>query len=99
MRILPLERLIRISSSGCWERTGSRLMRLVLPRLYVILDSALLKHSPRESAQQLATAGVRLLQFRAKNASARELLKISSELVSCLAPHQASLIVNDRPDV
>jgi len=74
-------------------------MRLVLPRLYVILDSALLKHSPRESAQQLATAGVRLLQFRCKTASARELLKISSELVSCLAPHQASLIVNDRPDV
>jgi thiamine-phosphate pyrophosphorylase len=74
-------------------------MRLVLPRLYVILDSALLKHSPRESAEELATAGVRLLQFRSKTASARELLKISSELVSCLAPNEASLIVNDRPDV
>lgn len=74
-------------------------MRLVLPRLYVILDSALLKHSPRESAQELATAGVRLLQFRAKSASARELLKVSNELVDCLAPHQGSLIVNDRPDV
>lgn len=74
-------------------------MRLVLPRLYVILDSALLKHSPRESAQELATAGVRLLQFRAKSASARELLKVSKELVDCLAPHQGSLIVNDRPDV
>ena len=74
-------------------------MRLVLPRLYVILDSALLKSSPREAAEELATAGVRLLQYRDKNAHARELLKISSELVGCLAPQGASLIVNDRADV
>ena len=74
-------------------------MRLVLPRLYVILDSALLKSSPREAAEELAAAGVRLLQYRDKNAHARELLKISSELVGCLAAKGASLIVNDRPDV
>jgi thiamine-phosphate pyrophosphorylase len=74
-------------------------MRLVLPSLYVILDSALLKNSPQDCAQELAAAGVRLLQYRDKSASAGELLKTSRELVASLESHNAILIVNDRPDV
>jgi thiamine-phosphate pyrophosphorylase len=74
-------------------------MRIVLPRLYVILDATLLPNSPLECAHELAGAGVRLLQYRDKSASARDLLKVSRELVSALKPHGASLIVNDRPDV
>jgi thiamine-phosphate pyrophosphorylase len=74
-------------------------MRLVLPRLYVILDSALLKNSTRDCAQELAAAGVRLLQYRNKSASARELLETSRELVSSLESSRTALIVNDRPDV
>jgi thiamine-phosphate pyrophosphorylase len=74
-------------------------MRPVLPRLYVILDSALLKNSTRDCAQELAAAGVRLLQYRNKSASARKLLKTSRELVSSLESSRAVLIVNDRPDV
>ena len=74
-------------------------MRLVLPRLYVILDATLLNNSPRDCAQELAAAGVRLLQYRDKLASARDLLKTSRELVSSLNSYGSSLVVNDRPDI
>ena len=74
-------------------------MRLVLPRLYVILDATLLNNSPQDCARELAAAGVRLLQYRDKSASARDLLKTSRELVSLLRPYGSSLIVNDRPDI
>jgi thiamine-phosphate pyrophosphorylase len=74
-------------------------MRLVLPRLYVILDATLLNNSPQDCAQELAAAGVRLLQYRDKAACARDLLKTSRELVSSLRPLGVSLVVNDRPDV
>ena len=50
-------------------------MRLVLPRLYVILDAALLSQPEIQVARSLADAGVRLLQYRNKSASARELLE------------------------
>jgi thiamine-phosphate pyrophosphorylase len=74
-------------------------MRLVLPRLYVILDATLLNNSPHNCALELAAAGVRLLQYRDKTASPRDLLATSRELVSSLKPHGASLVVNDRPDI
>jgi thiamine-phosphate pyrophosphorylase len=74
-------------------------MRLVLPRLYVILDATLLNNFPHNCAQELAVAGVRLLQYRDKSASPRDLLKTSRELVSSLKSFGSSLIVNDRPDI
>jgi thiamine-phosphate pyrophosphorylase len=74
-------------------------MRLVLPRLYVILDATLLNNSPHDCARELAAAGVRLLQYRDKVAPAGALLKTSRELVSSLKSYGTSLIVNDRPDV
>ena len=74
-------------------------MRLVLPPLYVILDATLLKHSPQNCAQELAAAGVRLLQYRDKSAAAKELLETSRELASSLESPHTALIVNDRPDV
>jgi thiamine-phosphate pyrophosphorylase len=74
-------------------------MRLVLPKLYVILDAALLNNSPHDCAQELAAAGVRLMQYRDKSASARDLLQTSRELVSSLKPRGVSVVVNDRPDV
>jgi thiamine-phosphate pyrophosphorylase len=72
---------------------------MLLPRLYVILDSALLSTSAQDCAQELAATGVRLLQYRNKTASARELLSVSRELVEILGARGAALIVNDRPDV
>jgi thiamine-phosphate pyrophosphorylase len=74
-------------------------MRLVLPRLYVILDATLLNNSPHDCAQELAAAGVRLLQYRNKSASARDLLETSRQLASSLTCYRSSLVVNDRPDV
>jgi thiamine-phosphate pyrophosphorylase len=74
-------------------------MRLVLPRLYVILDATLLSNSLHDRARELAAAGVRLLQYRDKSTGARDLLETSRELVSSLHGYGASLIVNDRSDV
>jgi len=75
------------------------LKRLVLPRLYVILDQALLTTSETDCAQRLADAGVRLLQYRHKVASARELLESSKRLSSILSARGVTFIVNDRADV
>jgi thiamine-phosphate pyrophosphorylase len=50
-------------------------------------------------AQELAEAGVRLMQYRNKAAPARELLQVSRGLASLLSPLLVSFIVNDRPDV
>jgi thiamine-phosphate pyrophosphorylase len=74
-------------------------MRLVLPRLYVILDATLLNNSPYHCAQELAGAGVRLMQYRDKSACARDLLETSRQLASSLKASGCSLVVNDRPDV
>ncbi len=74
-------------------------MRIVLPRLYVILDATLLNNSPFDCARELAAGGVRLLQYRDKAASARDLLETARKLVSSLNSYGSSLIVNDRPDV
>jgi thiamine-phosphate pyrophosphorylase len=74
-------------------------MRLVLPRLYVILDAALLKIPAKECAKSLVDAGVRLIQYRNKRASGRELFETSRELAEYLNPLAVQFIVNDRADV
>ena len=74
-------------------------MRLVLPRLYVILDASLITSSERDCALGLAEAGVRLLQYRNKSAPSRQYLENSRELAETLRPHGVSFVVNDRADV
>ncbi|PYT77938.1 MAG: thiamine phosphate synthase [Acidobacteria bacterium] len=74
-------------------------MRLVLPPLYVILDAALLTISETACARQLVDAGVRLLQYRNKTASSRELLKRSKRLSAEWVSRGVTFIVNDRADV
>ncbi len=73
--------------------------RLVLPRLYVILDAALLTVPETECAQKLVVAGVRLLQYRNKRASVRELFDSAKQLSSLLIPQGVTFVVNDRADV
>ena len=73
--------------------------RLVLPRLYVILDAALLTVPETECAEKFVAAGVRLLQYRNKRASARELFESSQRLASLLIPQDVTFVVNDRADV
>ena len=79
--------------------TENSAARLVLPRLYVILDAALLNIPEKKLARDLAEAGVRLLQYRNKTAPARELLKKSREIAGILNAAETSLIVNDRADI
>lgn len=74
-------------------------MRLVLPRLYVILDAALSRANPIDEAKGMADAGVRLLQYRDKNAGAGAQLRVSAALADTLVPLGVTLLVNDRPDV
>jgi thiamine-phosphate pyrophosphorylase len=74
-------------------------MRLVLPRLYVILDAVLLTVPETNCAQKLADAGVRMLQYRNKAAFSRELFESSRRLSSQLVPQGVSFLVNDRADV
>ena len=74
-------------------------MRLVLPKLYVILDAALIPSDELELALKLADAGVRLLQYRNKSASPRHVFETAKRLASHLGPRGVSFIVNDRPDI
>ena len=74
-------------------------MRLVLPRLYVILDAGMLTAPAGETAQKLMEAGVKLLQYRAKNAPARELWEESRAIAEAARRAKCTFIVNDRPDV
>jgi len=74
-------------------------MHLVLPRLYVILDAALLSIPEIECARNLVDAGVRLLQYRNKRAAARQYFETSRELAEFLKPAGVQFIVNDRADV
>jgi thiamine-phosphate pyrophosphorylase len=74
-------------------------MRLVLPRLYVILDAALITSPELDCAASLAEAGVRLLQYRNKSAPARHYLESSRKLAETLQSSGVSFFVNDRPDV
>jgi thiamine-phosphate pyrophosphorylase len=74
-------------------------MRLVMPRLYVILDAGLIRGPVQEIAGQLIGVGVRMLQYRAKNASAREMLETATSLAEIARTRGAGFFVNDRPDV
>jgi thiamine-phosphate pyrophosphorylase len=74
-------------------------MRLVLPRLYVILDAALLTTPELDCAQKLVDAGVCLLQYRNKSASSRELCESARRLSALLIPQGVTFLVNDRADV
>jgi thiamine-phosphate pyrophosphorylase len=74
-------------------------MRLVMPRLYVILDAGLVRGPIQRIAEQLIEAGVRLLQYRAKSQPARAMLETATELARITHKAGAMFCVNDRPDV
>ncbi len=74
-------------------------MKLVFPRLYAIMDAALLRGSELAFAEMLVESGVKLIQYRNKKIPARSLFKISWNLAGFLNPLGVRYIVNDRPDV
>jgi thiamine-phosphate pyrophosphorylase len=74
-------------------------MRLVMPRLYVILDAGRMTHSSEATAGQLIEAGVRALQYRNKGAGAREMLREARLVANRARAAGAEFFVNDRPDI
>lgn len=74
-------------------------MRLVLPRLYVILDAALLTTSYLAFTEEMAKAGVRLLQYRNKAASSAMLMTAAQQIAALCAAEGMTFLVNDRADV
>ena len=75
-------------------------MGFSIPRLYAILDPARAGgRLPAMVARDLSSAGVRLIQFRDKHASSRQLYETCVELKELLQDSGCRLIVNDRADV
>jgi thiamine-phosphate pyrophosphorylase len=69
-------------------------------RLYAILDASCFS-SPQllfNAADELASAGVGIIQYRNKSADARSILSQARELKSRIGP-RAKLIMNDRADL
>ncbi len=71
-----------------------------LPRLYPILDAACFSNVAAmfAAAEELASAGCTLLQYRNKEGNARQMLDQARELKSRLVPN-INLIMNDRADL
>ena len=71
-----------------------------LPRLYAIADASFFPETESllQFAQELAAAGVTLLQYRNKAGSARQILDDALALRQTLPP-QVRLIMNDRADL
>jgi thiamine-phosphate pyrophosphorylase len=73
---------------------------MLLPRLYPILDAS---HSPDinamlAAAEELAVAGLTVIQYRNKSGNARQMLDHARELRKRLPP-TIKMIMNDRADL
>ena len=76
--------------------------RLHLPRLYAIVDAGQARASGwsvPDLARAYLEGGARLLQVRAKQASAAAYLDMCEAVVEAARPFGATIIVNDRADV
>lgn len=71
----------------------------MFPALYAILDTQLARKPLENLAQDLADAGVRLVELRDKQSSPRRIHEQSRQLADQLRPLGARLIVNDRADI
>ena len=78
-------------------------MKPEFPPLYAILSADLLSSPDPNYAEEfavlLANAGVGIIQYRNKHATARTLLDVSTKISAALAKTSARFIVNDRPDI
>lgn len=75
-------------------------MRLAYPRLYAIMDPAQSGGRPPEQVcESLLRAGVRLIQYRDKTSSPREVFEICSRIAGRIRQAEGLFIVNDRADI
>lgn len=73
----------------------------MFPALYAILDVSP-SHSPESAihlADTLASAGVTLMQVRAKDLAPAQYFEISLRVIEITSRHGVRIVVNDRPDV
>ena len=71
-----------------------------IPRLYAIIDAA--QSGSRSSvalAEALIAAGVRLIQYRDKTGSSRQIFDVSCEIARRVQNSKGIFIVNDRADI
>ena len=71
----------------------------MLPSIYPIIDSTVSEDRITGFAEQLAGAGVQLIQLRLKATSAAAICAQARALLASLDPRRVRLIVNDRPDI
>ena len=75
-------------------------MKFPIPRLYAIIDPAQTGGlSPVEVADVLLAAGVRLIQYRDKRGTSRELFETGAQIAERVRRATGVFIVNDRADV
>jgi len=75
-------------------------MSITIPRLYAILDAAQLgDRQPVTVGEILLHAGVRLIQYRDKSSSSRELFAAGRSVADRAREAGAIFIVNDRADI
>jgi thiamine-phosphate pyrophosphorylase len=75
-------------------------MGVMLPRLYAILDRAHTgERSIADVCEALLAGGVRLIQYRDKGATSRELFERSRPLLAQIRGAGGTFIINDRADV
>ena len=79
---------------------GTSGRKILLPRLYAILDPACFADGEAmfAAAEELASAGVTLLQYRNKKGNARQMLEQARELKRRVGGRMR-LIMNDRADL
>lgn len=71
----------------------------LFPPIYPIIDSTVPEDRAIQFAEQLAGAGVQLMQLRLKSASAAAMYAQARALLGYLDSRGVRLIVNDRPDI
>ena len=74
-------------------------MNTGIPPLYAILSADIFPGEAEEWARRLADAGVELIQYRNKQASSRELLRVAQSLSALARSRNFRLVVNDRADI
>jgi thiamine-phosphate pyrophosphorylase len=75
-------------------------MDFQLPRLYAIIDPAQTgKLAPADVAETLLSAGVRLIQYRGKTDTSRQMFDVSCEIAERVRKAGGIFIVNDRADL
>lgn len=65
----------------------------------MVLDAGLVREPAPEIAKTLMDAGVRLLQYRAKNLPARDALQSARRIAELARREETQFFVNDRPDL